>query len=140
MKRTVATLFLSAVMLALATSIPTQALGYGDKMDPGLTKSAVDLRLAMRQLWDDHMVYTRLFIVSSIAGIEDTGKVAERLLKDQDDLVRLTAAEMLVFARPVTLLICCALRFDCCIRQNNTIHSGRVIWYFCSMPLMSGPT
>ncbi len=86
MKRTVATLFLSTVLLALAASVPAQALAYGDKMDPGLTKSAVDLRLAMRQLWDDHMVYTRLFIVSSIAGIEDTGKVAERLLKNQDDI------------------------------------------------------
>ncbi len=86
MKRTLATLFLSAVMLALAASVPTQALAYSDKMDPGLTKSAVDLRLAMRQLWDDHMVYTRLFIVSSVAGIENTGKVAERLLKNQDDI------------------------------------------------------
>ena len=51
-----------------------------------LTKSAVDLKMEMRKLWEDHITYTRNYIISSLAGLEDTGKVAERLLKNQDDI------------------------------------------------------
>jgi hypothetical protein len=40
----------------------------------------------MRKLWEDHIVYTRNFIISSLAGLEDAGKIAERLLKNQDDI------------------------------------------------------
>jgi hypothetical protein len=50
------------------------------------TPSAVGLRVAMRQLWEEHIVYTRNFIISGLAGFEDTGKVAERLLRNQDDI------------------------------------------------------
>ena len=50
------------------------------------TPSALGLRLAMRQLWEEHIVYTRNFIISGLAGSEDAGKVAERLLRNQDDI------------------------------------------------------
>ena len=49
-------------------------------------KSVVDLRLDMRKLWEDHITYTRNYIISALADLEDTGKVAERLLKNQDDI------------------------------------------------------
>ena len=50
------------------------------------TPSAVSLRLAMWQLWEEHIVYTRNFIISGLAGLEDAGKIAERLLRNQDDI------------------------------------------------------
>jgi hypothetical protein len=50
------------------------------------TKPAVDLRMDMRKLWEDHVTYTRGFITSSIAGLDDTNTVAKRLLKNQDDI------------------------------------------------------
>ncbi|NJD62884.1 MAG: acetylglutamate kinase [Deltaproteobacteria bacterium] len=40
----------------------------------------------MRQLWEEHIVYTRNFIISSLGDLGDTGKVAERLLRNQDDI------------------------------------------------------
>jgi hypothetical protein len=49
-----------------------------------LTKSAVDLRMAMRKLWEDHITWTRNYIISSLSDLEDAGKCAERLLKNQD--------------------------------------------------------
>ena len=51
-----------------------------------LTASAVDLRMGMRKLWEDHITYTRNYIISALADLEDAGKVAERLLKNQDDI------------------------------------------------------
>src|SRR5512135_3598323 len=57
------------------------------KMDKVVyTQSEVDLRNAMRQLWEEHIVYTRNFIISSVGDLEDTGKIAERLLRNQDDI------------------------------------------------------
>ena len=51
-----------------------------------MTKPAADLGMAMRKLWEDHITYTRNYIISALAGLEDQGKIAERLLKNQDDI------------------------------------------------------
>ncbi len=50
------------------------------------TKSAVDLRMDMRKLWEDHITWTRNYIISALSDLKDTGKVAERLLRNQDDI------------------------------------------------------
>jgi len=51
-----------------------------------LTKSSVELKMTMRKLWEDHITYTRNYIISALADLEDTSKIAERLLKNQDDI------------------------------------------------------
>lgn len=48
------------------------------------TKEA--LRTDMRMLWEDHVAWTRLFIVSAVAGASDTQATAGRLLRNQDDI------------------------------------------------------
>jgi len=40
----------------------------------------------MRELWSDHIVYTRGFIVSASAGLADTSEVLQRLLRNQDEI------------------------------------------------------
>lgn len=47
-----------------------------------LTK-AVDLRTNMRTLWEDHIVYTRNFIISTLADLPDQQAVTQRLLANQ---------------------------------------------------------
>jgi hypothetical protein len=41
---------------------------------------------AMRKLWEDHVTWTRLYIVSAAAGLPDAQPTAERLLKNQVDI------------------------------------------------------
>jgi hypothetical protein len=41
---------------------------------------------AMRQLWEDHITWTRLYIVSAAAGLPDAGPTADRLLQNQRDI------------------------------------------------------
>ena len=49
-------------------------------------KSMVDLKMDERKLWIDHVLWTRNFIISDIASLEDKISVLERLLKNQDDI------------------------------------------------------
>jgi hypothetical protein len=48
--------------------------------------AAADLRLEMRQLWEEHITYTRNYIISALGGLKDTDKVAGRSLRNQDDI------------------------------------------------------
>ena len=41
---------------------------------------------AMRKLWEDHVTWTRLYIVSAAAGLPDTQATADRLLRNQVDI------------------------------------------------------
>ena len=40
----------------------------------------------MRRLWEDHIVWTRLYIISAIEDLPDTDHVAQRLLDNQDEI------------------------------------------------------
>jgi hypothetical protein len=86
MKRTLMTIVIVLAAVGMFFfSVPASALAH-EKGVVYYTKSAVELQKAMRQLWEEHIVYTRGFIISATAGLEDTGKVAERLLRNQDDI------------------------------------------------------
>jgi hypothetical protein len=41
---------------------------------------------AIRKLWEDHVTWTRLYIVSAAAGLPDAQLAAERLLRNQADI------------------------------------------------------
>jgi hypothetical protein len=48
--------------------------------------SKSEFRDAMRALWEEHVAYTRLYIVSAAAGLPDTQVTADRLLRNQTDI------------------------------------------------------
>jgi hypothetical protein len=50
------------------------------------TPSRADLRGTMRTLWEDHITYTRNYIISALADLPDINAVASRLLRNQDDI------------------------------------------------------
>ena len=50
------------------------------------SRPAVEFRNQMRKLWEDHIVWTRQFIVSSVADLPDANTAAGRLLANQDHI------------------------------------------------------
>ena len=49
------------------------------------TKEAA-LHDAMRRLWEDHITWTRLFVVSAVGDLPDKGATTDRLLQNQVDI------------------------------------------------------
>ena len=45
-----------------------------------------DFRVGMRKLWEDHVSWTRMYIISAVAGLPDKATTAERLLANQTDI------------------------------------------------------
>lgn len=50
------------------------------------TGSKDKLKLGLRDLWVDHIVYTRNYIISAAGNLSDAEPVAKRLLKNQEDI------------------------------------------------------
>ncbi len=80
-----------------ATSVPPAASPISPTATPvapaattgptaGPKISALDFRNAMRKLWEDHVTWTRLYIVSAAAGLPDQDLTAQRLLQNQVDI------------------------------------------------------
>ena len=75
----VTALFAGAIAVTYAAADPVSA---SDKVP---LREAV-FRNEMRRLWEDHITWARLFIVSAAADLADAGPTAERLLQNQVDI------------------------------------------------------
>jgi len=53
---------------------------------PTYAHSGAAFHDAMRKLWEDHVTWTRLYIISAAAGLPDTEATAQRLLANQVDI------------------------------------------------------
>ena len=51
-----------------------------------ISASRCTLRTSMRLLWADHVIWTRNYIISALANLDDLKDVTERLLKNQADI------------------------------------------------------
>jgi hypothetical protein len=76
----------SWVIVALAAAcilggFLSSAYAHTEKPDAKLL-----LRQAMRRLWAEHAIWTRQYIVASIAGSPDAPEAANRLLRNQEDI------------------------------------------------------
>ena len=53
---------------------------------PTMTPEEQDLHLAMRALWEDHVIWTRIFLIDTIAGLPSAPFSTQRLLDNQVDI------------------------------------------------------
>ena len=51
-----------------------------------MATSREPVRLALRKLWSDHVIWTREYIIAAVAGTPDADAAAGRLLKNQEDI------------------------------------------------------
>ena len=63
-----------------------QAHGSTQHASPALSEKGVALRTDMRKLWEDHVTWTRLAIISLESGTPDTDATVGRLLRNQADI------------------------------------------------------
>ena len=75
----------SLLLAALLAVAPSPAAPVSSAAAPAPTSRAA-FHDAMRQLWEDHIVWTRLYIVSAAAGLPDADQAAQRLLRNQADI------------------------------------------------------
>jgi len=65
----------------------SDSTGENNKMAASVTSEKKDeLRTAMRQLWEDHVTWTRNVIFCVMDGLSGTDQAVARLLKNQDDI------------------------------------------------------
>lgn len=70
------------------TTVPTP-VSDSDSTDLPETTPGIDplvFRQAVRKLWEDHVTWTRVYIIATLADLPETGAAAERLLQNQVDI------------------------------------------------------
>jgi hypothetical protein len=89
-----------AMILGVSAALPIAAASAqsaaGDKMRTMSTAmpqygAAAQLRMDMRKLWTDHVVWTRSYIVAELADLPDKQAAAHRLMRNPQDFGMLAA-------------------------------------------------
>ena len=79
------------VLLAAATlradePTATQAPHRATARAGGMPQASCALQADMRKLWEDHVTWTRVYVISAVAGLPDKDAAAQRLLRNQTDI------------------------------------------------------
>lgn len=84
--RTIAIVLAGVAIVAMASPPAFAAPKDTAKISP------VAFNKAMRHLWEDHITWTRLYIVSAAANLPDKDATAQRLLQNQADIGKAVSA------------------------------------------------
>ena len=79
---------ISAVLagLLLAVALAAHANAPAQAAPGGALQNRIAFNQDMRKLWEDHITWTRLYIVSAVAGLPDQAATADRLFQNQVDI------------------------------------------------------
>ncbi|MFI5346044.1 MAG: acetylglutamate kinase [Elusimicrobiota bacterium] len=75
-----------ALLGALGALAPNAGAAMVETTGPLKKNDAVALRDSMRNLWAEHVIWTRAYVVAAVAGTPDATAVSIRLLKNQADI------------------------------------------------------
>lgn len=81
-KKRIRFIFFSSLLLTIVMA--TLAPGMIAEAKPKVDAQA--FHDAMRKLWEDHITWTRMVIVSAFADLPDQGPTVQRLLQNQEDI------------------------------------------------------
>ncbi len=83
----IAAALIAAVVLITTSSASRANVVVAQAASASSKKITVqDFQNAMRRLWEDHVIYTRLFIISDVENLADKSATADRLLQNQVDI------------------------------------------------------
>jgi hypothetical protein len=86
-KMSLITTALGGVLSLTVLLVPAQSMHMKtDDKHLFVTPSAVELRIRLRDLWEDHALYTRNVILNIIDDLPGTNESVARLLRNQDDI------------------------------------------------------
>jgi hypothetical protein len=75
------------IALLIAVGVPNIAMGAPVKPShQSRMMKQITLRMDMRKLWEDHITWTRIFIISAVADLPDKDAATQRLLRNQVDI------------------------------------------------------
>lgn len=75
---------LAGLIVTIAMAMGAPAAFAASKPETKL--SQVEFNKAMRKLWEDHITWTRLYIISAAGNLSDKDATAQRLLQNQADI------------------------------------------------------
>src|SRR3989338_7191573 len=84
MKKTVILLALLGVMAGASGSYAQTVKGKAEELLHA--RSAIAFRLALRELWQYQVTWTRSYVVSVLSGLEDVAVVEDKLIKNQEKI------------------------------------------------------
>jgi hypothetical protein len=76
------------VLIAILISLSLSAMPYSNSAASSKDESSKRMALynSMRKLWEDHITWTRVFIISAAADLPDKAAATDRLLQNQVDI------------------------------------------------------
>ncbi|HEY5885628.1 MAG TPA: hypothetical protein VIT88_13130 [Pyrinomonadaceae bacterium] len=77
-------IFISLAVFVAPSAATAQSTSHTMPMQASSKQAA--FQDAMRKLWEDHILWTRVFIISAVADLPDKTAATERLLKNQTDI------------------------------------------------------
>lgn len=77
---------LGLLVLTAGKMQAVRATAFSVPADKDVTTKQLDLRTAMRKLWEDHITWTRVFIISAAGDLGDKDAATQRLLQNQVDI------------------------------------------------------
>jgi len=86
MNRQFKSLFLVVLLFLLSISIASHSASASSPKGERESAKATALHAAMRKLWEDHITWTRVFIISAVGDLPDKAAATNRLLQNQVDI------------------------------------------------------